>query len=45
MLSIDATGCLADQGEAALFLVVDGCAREYVGVRAARRGTRFEAIE
>ena len=45
MWAIDATGCLTDEGNAAVFVVVDHCTGECLGVRAARRGTRFEAIE
>ena len=49
MWAIDATGCLTDEGNAAAHedhrVVVDHCTGECLGVRAARRGTRFEAIE
>ena len=45
MWAIDATGCLTDQGNAAVFAVIDHCTGECLGVRASRRGTRFEAIE
>ena len=45
MWAIDATGCLTDEGNAAVFVVVDHCTGECLGVRAALRGTRFEAIE
>jgi putative transposase len=45
MWAIDATGCLTDEGNAAVFVVVDHCTGECLGVRAARRGTRVEAIE
>ena len=45
MWAIDATGCLTDEGNAAVFVVIDHCTGECLGVRAARRGTRFEAIE
>jgi putative transposase len=45
MWAIDATGCLTDEGNAAVFAAVDHCTGECLGVRAARRGTRFEAIE
>jgi len=43
MWAIDATGCLTDEGNAAVFVVIDHCTGECLGVRAARRGTRFEA--
>jgi transposase InsO family protein len=45
MWAIDATGCLTDEGNAAVFVVVDHCTGECLGVRAALRGTRYEAIE
>ena len=45
MWAIDATGCLTDEAIAAVFVVVYHCTGECLGVRAARRGTRFEAIE
>jgi transposase InsO family protein len=45
MWAIDATGCLTDEGNAAVFAVVDHCTGECLGVRAALRGTRYEAIE
>jgi transposase InsO family protein len=45
MWAIDATGCLTDEGDAAVFVVIDHCTGECLGVRAARRGTRFGAIE
>ena len=48
MWAIDATGCLTDEGNAAAHedhrVVVDRCTGECLGVRAARRGTRFEAL-
>jgi putative transposase len=42
---IDATGCLTDEGNATVFVLIDHCTGECLGVRAAPRGTRFEAIE
>jgi len=45
MWAIDATGCLAEEGNAAVFVVIDHCTGECLGVRAARRATRLEAIE
>jgi putative transposase len=45
MWAIDVTGCLTDEGNAAVFVVVDHGTGECLGVYAARRGTRFEAIE
>jgi hypothetical protein len=35
MWAIDATGCLTDEGNAAVFVVVDHCTGECLGVRAA----------
>jgi hypothetical protein len=45
MWAIDATGCLTYEGDAAVFVVVDHCTGECLGVRAALRGMRYEAIE
>ena len=45
MWAIDATGCVTDEGNATVFVLVDHCTGECLGVRAALRGTRFEAIE
>jgi transposase InsO family protein len=44
MWAIDATGCLTYEGNAAVFVVVDHCTGECLGVRATRHGTRFEDI-
>jgi len=48
MWAIDATGCLTDEGNAAAHevhrVVVDHCTGECLGVRATRRGTRFETL-
>ncbi len=41
----DATGTLTDEGQATIFLVVDHCTAECIGLHAARPGTRFEALE
>jgi putative transposase len=35
----------ADNGQAAIFFAVDHCSLECVGIHAAKRGTRFEALE
>jgi putative transposase len=43
--AIDATGCLADEGNATVFVLVDHCIGECLGVCAALRGTRLEAVE
>jgi transposase InsO family protein len=45
MWAIDATGCLTAEGNATVFVVIDHCTGECLGAHAARRGTRFEAIE
>ena len=39
MWAIDATGCLTDEGNAAVFVVIDHCRGAGLGVRAARRAT------
>jgi transposase InsO family protein len=41
----DATTTLTDEGNATIFVLVDHCASECLGIHAARRGTRFEALE
>lgn len=45
MWGIDATGCLTDEGQATVFVSVDHCTDECIGIHAARPGTRFEALE
>lgn len=46
MWGMDATSCLTRQeGTATVFVVVDHCASECIGVHAAKPGTRFEAVE
>jgi len=46
MWGMDATSCLTRQeGTATVFVVVDHCASECMGVHAAKPGTRFEAVE
>jgi putative transposase len=43
---MDATSCLTRQeGTATVFVVVDHCASECIGLHAAKPGTRFEAVE
>jgi hypothetical protein len=43
---MDATSCLTrHEGSATVFVVVDHCASEWIGLHAAKPGTRFEAIE
>ena len=42
----DATACLTTrEGNATVFIAVDHCTQECVGIHAARPGTRFEALE
>jgi putative transposase len=46
MWGMDATSCLTrQQGTATVFVVVDHCASECLGLHAAKPGTRFEAVE
>lgn len=43
---MDATSCMTRrEGTATVFVVVDHCAAECIGIHAARPGTRFEAVE
>ena len=46
MWGMDATSCVTRQeGTATVFVVVDHCASECIGIHAAKAGTRFEAVE
>ena len=45
MWGTDGTGTLTGEGHASVFLLVDHCTAECLGLHAARRGTRFEALE
>jgi transposase InsO family protein len=45
MWGTDLTSTLTGEGQAAVFVVVDHCSGECLGVHAARRATRFEALE
>lgn len=45
MWGIDATSTLTREGQATIFILVDHCTGECLGIHAARRGTRFEALE
>lgn len=45
MWGTDATSALTGEGNATIFFVVDHCTAECLGIHAARRGTRFEALE
>ena len=46
MWRTDATSCLTTrEGNATVFIAVDHCTQECIGIHAARPGTRFEALE
>jgi putative transposase len=45
MWGTDLTTVLTGEGQAAVFIAVDHCSTECVGIHAARRATRFEALE
>jgi putative transposase len=45
MWGTDLTSTLTGEGQAAVFALVDHCSGECLGVHAARRATRFEALE
>ena len=45
MWGTDLTSTLTGEGQASIFVTVDHCATECVGIHAARRATRFEALE
>jgi len=45
MWGTDLTSTMTGEGQAAIFVTVDHCSTECVGIHAARRGTRFEALE
>jgi putative transposase len=45
MWGTDATSSLTDEGTTTIFVAVDHYTAECVGIHAARRGTRFEALE
>lgn len=45
MWGTDGTSTLTDEGKATIFFVVDHCTFECLGIHAARRGTRWEALE
>lgn len=45
MWGTDATSVLTGVGTATIFFVVDHCTAECLGIHAARRGTRLEALE
>ncbi|MGH7759477.1 MAG: IS3 family transposase [Candidatus Dormibacteria bacterium] len=45
MWGTDATSTLTGEGQATIFIAVDHCTQECIGIHAALRGTRFEALE
>jgi putative transposase len=45
MWGADLTSTLTAEGQAAIFVAVDHCSAECIGIHAARRATRFEALE
>jgi len=45
MWGTDATSTFTGEGPATIFLAVDPCSQECIGIHAAVRGTRFEALE
>jgi putative transposase len=45
MWGSDLASTLTAEGQAAIFVAVDHCSTECVGIHAARRATRFEALE
>jgi len=45
MWGTDMTGADTAEGHAAIFIAVDHCTAECIGIHAARRGNRYEALE
>jgi putative transposase len=45
MWGTDLTATITGEGQVAVFVAVDHCSAECVGIHAARRATRFEALE
>jgi putative transposase len=45
MWGTDLTSVVTDEGVASVFVAIDHCSTECVGLHAARRATRFEALE
>ena len=45
MWGTDLTTTITGEGQAAVFVAVDHCSAECVGIHAARRATRFESLE
>jgi putative transposase len=45
MWGTDLTSTMTGEGQASIFVTVDHCSTECIGIHAARRATRFEALE
>lgn len=45
MWGTDQTSALTGEGQACIFIAVDHCSAECLGIHVARRGTRYEALE
>ena len=45
MSGTDLTTTITGEGQAAVFIAIDHCTTECIGIHAARRATRFEALE
>jgi putative transposase len=45
MWATDLTSTMTGEGQASIFVTVDHCSTECLGIHAARRATRFEALE
>ena len=45
MWGMDLTSTLIGEGQASIFVTADYCSTECLGIHAARRATRFEALE
>ena len=45
MWGTDLTAVITGEGQAAVFVAVDHCSTECVGIHAARTATRYEALE
>ena len=45
MWGSDLTSTMTGEGQASIFVTVDHCSAECIGIHAARRATRFEALE
>ena len=45
MWGTDLTSTMTGEGQASIFVTVDHCSAECIGIHAARRATRFEALE